>query len=83
MRIAVGMLRVQAYPLQHTDDSLLALLLIGSQLVNVDGFAYNVGNRHTGIQAGIRILEYNLHLSAVGKHVDLRLMAELNLALLV
>ena len=57
--------------------------LPGSQLVNVDGLAYNVGNRHTGIQAGIRILEYNLHLSAVGKHVDLRLMAELNLALLV
>ena len=39
--------------------------------MNIDGLAYNVAHRHTRIQAGVRILENDLHLSSVGKHINL------------
>ena len=71
MRISVRMLRVQSYSLQHGDDHVMTFLLIGSQLMNVDGFPYDISYGHSGIQTCIRILEYHLHLLTVRQHIHL------------
>ena len=69
MRIAVGVLRVQAHALQHADDAVVTVLVVLSQLVDVDGLAHNVADGHAGVQGSIGVLEHDLHLTAVGQHV--------------
>ena len=71
MRISVRMLGVQSYSLQHGDDPVMTFLLIGSQLMDVDGFPYDISYGHSGIQTCIRILEYHLHLLTVRQHIYL------------
>ena len=69
MRIPVGMLGVQSHSPEHFDDDIITLLLIRCHLVDIDGLADDISHRHTRIQAGIGILEYDLHPLPVGKHV--------------
>ena len=83
VRIAVGMLGVQAHTLQHFNNALPAVRLGGRKLVDVDGLAHDVAHRHAGVQAGIGVLEHDLHLAAVRQHVHGRLFAEFRLAAFV
>ena len=65
------MLRVQSNLLQHGNDHIMTFLLIGSQLMNIYGFPYDISYGHSGIQTCIRILEYHLHLLTVRQHIYL------------
>ena len=65
------MLRVQSDLLQHGYDHIMTFLLISSQLMDVDGFSYDISYGHSGIQTCIRILEYHLHLLTVRQHIHL------------
>ena len=49
VRVAVGMLTVQADTLQQGDDLVVALLGVGAQVVDVDALAHDVANRHAGV----------------------------------
>ena len=49
----------------------MTFLLIGSQLMNIYGFPYDISYGHSGIQTCIRILEYHLHLLAIRQHIHL------------
>ena len=51
--------------------------------MDVDGLAHDVAHRHAGVQAGIGVLEHDLHLAAVRQHVHGRLFAEFRLAAFV
>ena len=67
--ITVCLLRVQAYGVQKLQDPLSALLGVLTELMDIDTLADDVSHRHTGIQGSIGILEYDLHLPAVGSHI--------------
>ena len=67
--VAVGVLAVQAHPLQKGDNALPALLLTGAELVDINGFPHNIPNGHAGVQAGVGVLEDDLHLPAEGEHI--------------
>ena len=71
VRVTVCMLGVQSDSLQHGDDHIMTFLLVGSQLMNIDGFPYDISYGHSGIQTCIRILEYHLHLLTVRQHIYL------------
>ena len=70
VRVAVGVLAVEAHALQQADDAVAAVLVVGGQLVDVDAFAHDVPDGHAGVQAGVRVLEHDLHAAAVGQHID-------------
>ena len=80
MRVAHGVLGVEADELHQLHDALAALLLVFAQLVHVERFADDVFDRHARVERGVRILEDHLHLLAVGQHVDLDLLAQDGLA---
>ena len=50
----------------------MTVLPVGSQTMDVDGLADDIFDRHTRIKARVRILEYDLHLTAVRKHIHMR-----------
>ena len=70
MRIAVGVLRIQADPFEESDDAFIPLLSRRRKVVDIDGFPDDIPDCHARIERGIRILEYDLHLLAVRQHVD-------------
>ena len=84
VRVAVGMLTVQADTLQQGDDLVVALLGVGAQVVDVDALAHNVADRHAGVKARVGVLEHNLHTAAVGQHVhrDLLFLVKQHLAVI-
>ena len=67
--VAVCVLAVQANALQQSDDLIVAVLFVLGQVMDVDALTHDVADGHTGIQAGVRILEHDLHPAAVGQHV--------------
>ena len=82
MRVAVGVLTVQADALEQGDDLVMALLSVGAQVVDVDALADDVADGHAGIQARVGVLEHDLHTAAVGQHIngDLFLFVKQDLA---
>ena len=71
--IAGGMLAVQADIAHQLQDAVLAFLLAGVELVHIQRFADDVGNRHAGVQGGVGILEDHGGLLAEGVDVLLGL----------
>ena len=82
VRVAVGVLTVQADALEQGDDLVMALLGVGAQVVDVDALADDVADGHTGVQARVGVLEHDLHAAAVGQHIngDLFLFVKQDLA---
>ena len=80
MRVAHGVLGVEADELHQLHDALAALLLVFAQLMHVERFADDVLDRHARVERGVRVLEDHLHLLAVGQHVNLDLLAQDGLA---
>ena len=70
MRVTVGVLRVQTNALEHLDDAIVALTFVCCKLMNIDGFAHDIADRHTRVKRSIRILKNNLHFAAVRQHID-------------
>ena len=56
MRVAVGVLTVQADALEQGDDLVMALLGVSAQVVDVDALADDVADGHTGVQARVGVL---------------------------
>ena len=42
--------------------------------MHINGFPYNIANRHTGIKTCVRILKHDLHFFAVRKHIRINLL---------
>ena len=82
VRVAVGVLTVQADALEQGDDLVMALLGVGAQVVDVDALADDVTDGHAGVQARVGVLEHDLHTAAVGQHIngDLFLFVKQDLA---
>ena len=80
--VAVGVLAVQAHALQQGNDAVVSVLLVGCQLVDVDAFAHDVADGHAGVQAGVGVLEHDLHPLPVGQHIhrDLLFLVKQHLA---
>ena len=80
VRVAVGVLTVQADALEQGDDLVMALLSVGAQVVDIDALADDVADGHAGGQVGV--LEHDLHTAAVGQHIngDLFLFVKQDLA---
>ena len=70
MRVAVGVLAVEPDALQQADDAVVAVLVVFGQLVDVQALADNIADGHARVQAGVGVLEHDLHAAAVGQHVD-------------
>ena len=47
----------------------MTVLLIGRQAMDIDRFTDNILDGHTRIETRIRILEHDLHFTAVRKHI--------------
>ncbi|MPM69170.1 hypothetical protein SDC9_116114 [bioreactor metagenome] len=71
MGIAVGVLSVEPNEIKQLHDAVPALLGILRQMVDIDGLAHDIAHRHAGVQAGVGILEHDLHLPPVRKHVHM------------
>ena len=69
------MLGVQPYAAQHLNNLILPVLFAGRQFMDINCLTDNITYRHTGIQARIWVLEYNLHFPAVRQHIN-RLFSE-------
>ena len=84
MRVAVGVLTVQADTLQQGDDLVVTLLGIGAQVVDVDALTDDITDGHAGVQARVGILEHDLHTAAVGQHIhrDLLFLVKQHLAVI-
>ena len=64
MRVAVRVLRVQPDDVEQLPDALV-LLAAGSDSVNLERLGDDLADGHARIQARVRILEDELHVSAV------------------
>ena len=64
------MFRVKSYFLKESHDPIISVLFAGTELMNIKRFADDISYGHTRIEACVRILENDLHLLAVGKHLD-------------
>ena len=82
VRVAVGVLTVQADALEQGDDLVMTLLGVGAQVVDIDALADDVADGHAGVQARVGVLEHDLHTAAVGQHIngDLFLFVKQDLA---
>ena len=60
----------EADALKQRDDLVVALLGVGAHVMDVDALAHDITDGHTRVQAGVRVLEHDLHAAAVGQHVD-------------
>ena len=70
MRIAVCVLAVESDALKKGDYLLSSLRLVGCEMVDIDGLAYDIAYRHARIKARIGVLENHLHLASEGQHID-------------
>ena len=60
---------VQSDQLHQAQDLVPAVLAVGAELMDIQRLADDLFDRHTGVQGGIGILEYHLHLGAVLDHI--------------
>ena len=68
------MFRIQSYPAKHFNNDIISFLLIGSKLMNINSLSNNIGYCHSRVKACIRILEYDLHLLTIWKHIYCNLL---------
>ena len=70
MRIAVGMLGIQSNFAKQFFDHIGTVLFGLGQLVNINSLSDDLSYSHTRVEGCGRILENNLHLSAVRQHIN-------------
>lgn len=70
VRVAVCVLAVESDALKKGDYLLSSLRLVGGEMVDIDGLAYDIAYRHARVKARIGILENHLHLASEGQHID-------------
>ena len=85
MAVAVCVLAVQANALQQSDDLIVAVLFILSQMMDINALTHDVANGHAGVQTCVGILKNDLHPTAVGQHIhcDLVILIKQQVAVIV
>jgi hypothetical protein len=75
------MLSVEANLLEQHPDHVVAVFFARGQMVDIDGLADDLADRHAGVERRGRILEDHLHLTAVREHIGLFLLSPLKMTL--
>ena len=71
VRVALGVLGVEADRLEQLGDALLALGL-GADVVDLERLADDVADAHARVERGVRVLEDDLHVAAQRVHLAAR-----------
>ncbi|KAG1387464.1 hypothetical protein G6F60_014102 [Rhizopus arrhizus] len=67
VRVTAAVVGVQAHALQQFADAGRAAVL--RQPVRVQRLAQDLGHRHAGVEAGVRVLEHDLHAAPPRQHL--------------